>query len=162
MCKKLVTKSMSMFLRFAIDLKYLKTDVFLLADVLEKFTNSSLKNYGLNPSHYPNAPALNWGAMLYMTKVELELTSDTHIYLLFETDLKGGTSCFSQRYSKINNEYLKSYDPKQESKHIIYSDANNAHGYAMFKILPTGKFKWMDSKEFETINIAVIVWKIIF
>ena len=36
MCKKLVTKSMSMFLRFAIDLKYLKTNVFLLADVLEK------------------------------------------------------------------------------------------------------------------------------
>ena len=108
---------------------------------LKNLTNSSLKNYGLNPSHYPNAPALNWGATLYMTKVKLELTSDKHIYLLFETDLKGGTSYFSQRYSKTNNKYLKSYDPKQESKHIIYSDANNAHDYAMSKFLPKGKFK---------------------
>ena len=31
---------------------YLKLDVLLLADVFGKFRNSSLKNYGLCPSHY--------------------------------------------------------------------------------------------------------------
>ena len=40
----------------------------LLADVLEKFENNSLKNYGLCPSHCLSAPGLSWDAMLKMTK----------------------------------------------------------------------------------------------
>ena len=36
-----------------------------------------------------------------------------------------GISYISNRYNKANNKYLKSYDQKQELKHIIYSDANN-------------------------------------
>ena len=44
---------------------------------------------------------------------------------------------------------MKSYDPKQESKHIIYLDANNLYGYAMSKFLPTIGFKWIDPKEFD-------------
>ena len=55
----------------------------------------------------------------------------------------------SNRHSKANNKYLKSYNPKQESKHIIYLDANNLHGYAMSKFLPTNVFKWIDPKEFD-------------
>ena len=35
---------------------YLKYDALLLADVLEKFRNNSLKNYGLCLSHYLSAP----------------------------------------------------------------------------------------------------------
>ena len=38
---------------------YLKCDILLLADVLEKFGNNSLKNYGLCPSHYLSAPGLS-------------------------------------------------------------------------------------------------------
>ena len=41
------------------------------------------------------------------------------------------------------------YDPKQESRHIIYLDANNLVGYAMSKFLPTSAFKWIDPKEFD-------------
>ena len=36
----------------------LKCDVLLLADVFQKFRNNTLKNCGLCPSHYLNAPAL--------------------------------------------------------------------------------------------------------
>ena len=56
----------------------------LLADVLEKFENNSLKNYGLCPSHYLSAPGLSWDAMLKMTKIELILILDPDIYILFE------------------------------------------------------------------------------
>ena len=31
---------------------YLKWEILLLVDVLEKFRNNSLRNYGLCPSHY--------------------------------------------------------------------------------------------------------------
>ena len=58
---------------------YLKCDVLLLADVFVKFRNNSLKNYIFCPSHYLNAPALRWDAMLNMIKVEVELISDPDI-----------------------------------------------------------------------------------
>ena len=57
--------------------------------------------------------------------------------------------CNSQRYNKANNKYLKSSDPKQESKHVIYLDANNLYGYAISKFLPISGFKWRDPKEFD-------------
>ena len=38
---------------------------------------------------------------------------------------------------KANNKYLKSYDPKQKLKPIIYLDANNLYGYAMSKFVST-------------------------
>ena len=102
----------------------------MLADVFEKFRNNSLKNYGLCPSHYLSAPALSWDAILNMTKVELELIPS-----------RGGFSYIYNRYSKASNKYLKSYDPKQESKHIIYLWLYTIHlytyGYAMSKFLPT-------------------------
>ena len=56
--------------------------------------------------------------MLKMTKIELELIPDPGIYIIFEKGTGGGISYISNRYSKANNRYLKSYHPKQESKHI--------------------------------------------
>ena len=50
---------------------YLKTDVLLLHDVFEKFINTCLEYYGLNPFHYFSSPGLIWDAMLKMTIIEL-------------------------------------------------------------------------------------------
>ena len=63
---------------------YLKCVVLLLADVFEKFRINSLKIYGLCPSHYLSAPALNWDAMLNLTKAEFELIPDTDINIFFK------------------------------------------------------------------------------
>ena len=57
---------------------------------------------------------------------------------------------FLNRYSRANNKYLKSYEPKQELKHIIYLDANNFYDYAMFRFLPTSGFKWIDPEKFDS------------
>ena len=61
---------------------------------------------------------------------------------------RGGISYISNRYSKANNKYLKFYNPKQESKHIIYLDTINLYGYAMTEFPLTSGFKWIDPKEF--------------
>ena len=106
---------------------YLKFDVLLLVDVFEKFRNKSLKNYGLCPNYYLSAPALSLDAMLNMIKVKLELISNPDMYIFIEKDMRGGVSYIFNRYSKVNNKYLKSYDPKQESKHIINLDANSMY-----------------------------------
>ena len=49
---------------------YLKKDVLLLADVFEKFIDTCLKFYGLDPCHYYSSPGLSWDAMLKMTGVK--------------------------------------------------------------------------------------------
>ena len=85
--------------------------------MFEKFKNKSLKNYGLCPSHYLSVPGLSWDAMLKMTKI----IPDPDMYIFFEKRTRGGISYISNRYSKANNKYLKSYDLKQESKHDILS-----------------------------------------
>ena len=50
-------------------------------------------------------------AILNMKGVELKLIPDLDMYILQGT--RGGVSSVSNRYSKTNNNYLKSYDPKQ-------------------------------------------------
>ena len=47
---------------------YLKRNVLLLADILERLKNNSLKNYGLFRSHYLKAPAFSWDVMPNMKK----------------------------------------------------------------------------------------------
>ena len=55
------------------------------------------------------------------------------MYIFLEKGREVEILYISNRYSKANNKYLKSYDLKQKSKHIIYLDANNLYGYAMSK-----------------------------
>ena len=138
---------------------YLKCDVLLLADIFEKFRKNSSKNYGLCPSHYLSTRALSWDAMLNIKKVKLELISDLCMYILFEKGMRGGVSYVSNRYSKASNKYLKTYDPKQEFKHLIYLNTNNLYCY-----LITYFFQQVDSNgyildSFTQTNILVIVQK---
>ena len=100
---------------------YSKLDVSLLADVFEKFRNNGSKNYGLCPSHYFRAPGLTWDAMIKMTKIEPEFIPDLGMCIFSEKGTRGGISYISNRYSEGNNKYLKSDDPKEESKHVIYT-----------------------------------------
>ena len=75
-----------------------------------------------------------------MTKIELELIPDPNMYTFFEKSTRVGISYISNRYNKVNNNYLKSYDTKQEPKRI-YLDANSLYVYAISKFLPTSGFK---------------------
>ena len=65
--------------------------------------------------------------------------------------MRGGVCYISKGYSTTNNKYLKSYNSKQEPKHVMLLDVNNLYGYAMSKFLPIDGF-----------NVAVIVRKVVF
>ena len=87
---------------------YLKKDVLLvLTDVFEKFINTCLKFYKLDPCHYFSSPGLSWDAMLKMTGVKLEKISNVDMYLFIEKGLRGGISYISKRYPKANNKRMK-------------------------------------------------------
>ena len=55
---------------------YLKKDVLFIADVFEKFINTWVKYYGLDPCQYISSSGLSWDVMLKMTGVKLEKISD--------------------------------------------------------------------------------------
>ena len=122
---------------------YLKKDVLLLADVFEKFIDTCLKYYELDPCHYFSAPGLSWDAMLKMTGVKLEKISDIDRHLFIEKGLRVGISYIAKIYAKANNKYMNDFDPKKPSTFITYLDINNLHGWAMSEYLPYGEFKWL-------------------
>ena len=122
---------------------YLKKDVLLLADVFEKFIDTCLKFYGLDPCHYFSSPGLSWDAMLKVTGVKLEKIVDPDMYLLIEKGLRGGISYIAKRYSEANNKYMKNYDLTKPSIYIGYLDMNKLYGWAMSDYLPYGGFKWL-------------------
>ena len=122
---------------------YFKKDVLLLADVYEKFIESCLKYYGLDPFHYFCSPGLSWDAMLKMTGIKLEIISNINKYLFIEKGLRGGISYIVKRYAKVNSKYMNDYDPKKSLTFISYPDMNNLYGWAMREYLPYGGFKWL-------------------
>ena len=119
----------------------------LLADVFEKFIDTCLKFYKLDPCYYFSSPGSSWDAMLKMTGVKLEKTSDIDMYLFIEKGLRGGISYIAKRYAKANNKYLKDYDPTKQSKFISYLDMNNLYGWSMSDYLPYGGFKWLKNAD---------------
>ena len=89
---------------------------------------------------------------LIWKKVEPELIPDPDTYIFLEKGTRIGVSYISNRYSKTNSKYLKSYNPKQESKHIIFLDTNNLYGYAISTFLTTIGSTWIDPKELRELH----------
>ena len=86
---------------------YLKCDVLLLCDVFEKFIDSCLKYYGLDPCHYFS---------------RLRLIDDIDIHLFIERSMRGGISYIAKRYCRAKNEFFKGYDSSLEKRFITYWD----------------------------------------
>ena len=120
---------------------YLKNDVLLLADVFEKFIDTCLKFYELDPCHYFSSPGLSLDATLKMTDVKLEKISDIDKYLFIEKGSRGGISYIAKRYAKANNKYMSNCNSENPSTFITYLHKNNLHGWTMSEYLPYGEFK---------------------
>ena len=133
---------------------YLKKDILFLADVFEKFIDTCLKFYGLDPCHYFSSPGLSWDVMLKITGVKFKKISDTDKYLFIEKGLREGISYIAKRYAKANK-YINDYDPKNLSTFITYLDMNNLYGWAISENLPYGEFKWLKNvDEFGVMSIS--------
>ena len=84
-----------------------------------------------------------------MTKTKLKCITDPDMFIFFEKSTRDRIYYISNRFNKDSNKHLKSYDPKQESKHIIYLDTNNLCAQSMFKFFRTSGYKWIDPKRFD-------------
>ena len=97
--------------------------------------------------------------MLKMTKIELELISDSDIYLLLMDTIRGGMTVCNKKYVKADNIYTreqhdiwidkniklkfkKKLRTNNLNKYLMYLDANNLYGLSMSKPSPYKKFKF--------------------
>ena len=55
---------------------------------------------------------------------------------------------------------MKNYDSNEESKFIVYLDANNLYGWAINLYLPDGGFKLLSQKEIDKFDVNSIGEKI--
>ena len=130
---------------------YLQMDVVLPENIFEKFRETALKHYGLNPAHFYTLPGFsNWCACLKHTRVRLELLTNPDMLLMFELGIRGGITKAIHKYASANNQY----DPSADSIYFQYLDANNLYGWAMSQPLPTGRFRWVDIKPDEIHDLA--------
>lgn len=135
---------------------YLKCDVLLLCDIFEKFRNSSLEYYKLDPAYYVTSPGLSWDAMLLQTGVKLDLLDDIEMYEMIERGIRGGIAQCSLRHAKANNKYIPGYDKSKPSTYLIYLDCTNLYGYAMMKKMPVSEFRFLRAEEIEKLDVLSI------
>ena len=134
---------------------YMKTDVILLADVFEEFSNMCFGYFGLHPGNYYTVPGYAWDALLKYSKANLAPLVEEDMYIFLERGIRGGYSNIHKRYSKANHKYLPDYDESKVSKFLIYWDFNSMYTYAMTKALPYNKFKWATEKQIEEIEMLI-------
>ena len=120
---------------------YVQSDILLLADVFEKFRETCIEIYGLDPSHFLSAPGLAWQACLMKTNVNLELLTDVYMLLMIEERIRGGMCQSIHRYTNANNKYMKNYNKNIDSSYQMYLDANNLDRWVVSQKLPLNGFR---------------------
>ena len=152
---------------------YLKTDICHLSDVFQKFSNFAYETYNIDPRHSYTLPGFSWQSMLKMTKIELELISDSDMYLYLMDCIRGGICVVNKKHVKADNIYTRkvhdeSSDKKlkkklktnNSNKFIMYLDANNLYGLSMSKPLPYKNFKWSNNLTLDHNNLQTGIYEV--
>ena len=120
---------------------YLKSDVFLLACVFEKFMKVSVNEFDINPLYCVSLPGYTWQCGLKYTGINLQTLQDKDMILLLESNIRGGIS------SIMGDKYIQS----DENKKIMLFDANNLYGDSMSQPLPYDEIKFDNNVKLEDI-----------
>ena len=108
-----------------------------------------------------------------MTKIELELISDSDMYLFLMDTIRGGICVVNKKHVITDNIYTRkvhneSSDKKvnkklktnDSNKFISYLDPNNLYGYSMSKPLPYKNFKWSDDLTLDPNNLQIGIYEV--
>ena len=147
---------------------YLKIDICHLSDVFQKFSDFAYKTYNLDPRYSYTLPGFSWQSMLKMAKIELQLISDSDVYLFLMDCIRGGICIVNKKFDKADNKCTrKAHDESSDkkvkkklktndlNKFIMYLDANNLYGHSMSKPLPYKNFKWSDDLTLDPIQKGI-------
>ena len=154
-------------------ISYLKTDICHLSDVFQKFSDFAYKTYNLDPRHSYTLPGYSWQSMLKMTKIELELISDSDMYLYLMDTKRGDICVINKKFVKADDIFTrKVHDESSDkkvtkklktsdlNKFVLYLDANNLYGNSMGKPLPYKNFKWSDDLTLDPNNLQKGIYEV--
>ena len=123
---------------------YNKLDVILLATVFEKFRNTCMLNFELDPTSYISLASFSFDAMLRMTGANIELLTNVDMFLFCEKSVRGGITEVLTRYARCNNKYVpESFNPNKESSYLMGFDVNSMYATVMQEKLPIDDFKFL-------------------
>jgi len=135
---------------------YLKSDVLLLADVMENFRHTIYSKHVLDCLHFINLPSFAWTRALKHTEAELDLITDPDSYLIVENSMRGGIATISHRHAVANIPLVEGHDPTKLHSWIQYLDANNLYGCSMSELLPVRQFRFLEQHEIENFDLMSI------
>lgn len=130
---------------------YNKLDVLLLSIVFEKFRDTCMREYELDPAHYISLPSLSFDAMLKCTQVQIELISNIDMFLWVEKSIRGGMCEVIQKYASSNNPYIpETYDSSKPESYITCFDVNSLYSTSMSEKLPIGDYEFIKNIDLDT------------
>ena len=88
---------------------YLKTDICHLSDVFQKFSDFAYKKYNLDARHSYTLPGYSWQSMLKITKIELELISDSDMYLFLMDTIRDEITVATKNLLKLTKFIQEKY-----------------------------------------------------
>ena len=107
-----------------------------------------------------------------MTKIKLQLISDSDMYLFLMGTIRGGICVVNKKFVKADNIYTRkvndlSSDKKVKklkindlNKFIMYLDASNLYGHSMSKPLPYKNFKWSNDLTLDLKNLRTRIYEV--
>ena len=129
---------------------YLKTDVLLSVDVIERLRGKCLEYYEINPCYTYSTPGLTWLCGLKYTNVRLKNYKENtvKIYDTKQHGIRGGLASVLGNchvkciYKEINPEYTG------KENYLKYLDFNSLYVSAMVQAFPTGEIKVCDGNDY--------------
>ena len=102
---------------------YVKSDVLLLADVLNLFRQTMISDFKQDPLQYYLLSGYSLDCALRYSEVKLELLTDMEMHTCIESAIRGGVIMIgSLRYARANNPSMppNEYDPTKPNNFIHF------------------------------------------
>jgi len=125
--------------------KYMNLDIYLLADVFERFRALSLQEDGLDPVHFVSLPGLSYMACFKRTGEKIDLLQDIDMVRMFERGIRGGLTFVNKHQVEARIPELG--NNQDGNVHLAYIDQNNLYGSSLCRPLPHSEFSWLDEDE---------------
>ena len=130
--------------------------MLLLSDL---FSSVRLEIYnsrhGLDAAKYLTSGALAVHASLKMAKADIQLLTDHQHHLMWESSLRGGYCCVSERYGRSNQPELPGYREDEQLSTLLYVDKNNLYGYGLQSYLPVGPQTWVPADQLQRLADSI-------
>ena len=108
---------------------------------LRIFIKVSVNEFEINPLYCCSLPGYIWRCGLKYTEIKLQTLQDKDMILFLKNNIRGGIG------SVMGDRYVKSDDTKK----ILYIDANNLYGHSMSQLLPFDEIKFDKNVKLEDI-----------